>query len=144
MILLKSGEEWWKMSVVVTSFSNDESARPAMLLKTESTTDILIEQVHKFRNSYFNPLVSVAPFLYPLKTSENFTIVSCFQGVENKAKRLPLFYKKHIVLPITARCCFLYPLKTSENPKVFWCFQGIWKSKRGCNGLRVCYEICSW
>ena len=41
------------MSVAVTSFTNDESARPPMLLKTESTTLILIEQVHKFQNSYF-------------------------------------------------------------------------------------------
>ena len=112
------------MSVVVTSFSNDESAHPAMLLKTESTTDILIEQVHKFRNSYFNLLVSITPFLYPLKTSENFTIVSCFQGVKNKAKRLPLFYKKHIVLPITAWCCFSIPPENIRKPKGFLMFSG--------------------
>ena len=36
------------MSMVVTSFSNDESARTPMLLKTKSTTDILIDQVDKF------------------------------------------------------------------------------------------------
>ena len=41
------------MSVLVTSFSNDETVRPLMLLKTESTTKILIDQVHKFLNSYF-------------------------------------------------------------------------------------------
>ena len=41
------------MSAVVTSFSNDESACPPALLKTAPTTRILIEQVHKFRNSYF-------------------------------------------------------------------------------------------
>ena len=41
------------MFVVVTSLNNEESARPAMLLKTESTTDILIGQVDKFQNSYF-------------------------------------------------------------------------------------------
>lgn len=39
------------MSVVVTSFSNNESARPPTLLKTESTTDILVEQADKFQNS---------------------------------------------------------------------------------------------
>ena len=41
------------MSVVVTSFKNDESARPSKLLKTVTTTDILIDQVHTFQNSYF-------------------------------------------------------------------------------------------
>ena len=41
------------MSVVVTIFSNDECARPPTLLKTESTTDILIGQVDKIQNSCF-------------------------------------------------------------------------------------------
>ena len=41
------------MSVVVTSFSNDESARPSTLLETEFTKDILIYQVRKFQNGYF-------------------------------------------------------------------------------------------
>ena len=41
------------MFVLVTSLNNEESTRPAMLLKTESTTDILIGQVDKFQNSYF-------------------------------------------------------------------------------------------
>ena len=44
------------MYVVVTRFSNDESARPSTQLKLESTTDIFISQVHKFQNSYFNPI----------------------------------------------------------------------------------------
>ena len=30
----------------------------------------------------FNPFVPNAPFLYPLKTSENLTVFWCFQGVE--------------------------------------------------------------
>ena len=41
------------MSVVETSFSNDESACGPALLKTVPTTDILIDQVHKFQNNYF-------------------------------------------------------------------------------------------
>ena len=44
------------MLVVVTIFSNDESARPPTtktLLKTESTTDIIIGQVNKFQNWCF-------------------------------------------------------------------------------------------
>ena len=45
--------KWWKMSVVVSSFGNDESACLPVLLNTESTRDILIGQVHKFQNSYF-------------------------------------------------------------------------------------------
>ena len=32
----------------------------------------------------FNPFVPSAPFLYPLKTSENFTVFGCFQGVERR------------------------------------------------------------
>ena len=57
------------MSVVVTSFGNDESARLPTLLKTESVTDILIGKVHELQNNYFK---------------------------ENLWKLL-LFYKKHIV-----------------------------------------------
>ena len=41
------------MSLPETSFSKDESAFASALLKTVSTTDILIDQVHKFQNSYF-------------------------------------------------------------------------------------------
>ena len=41
------------MSVVETSFSNDESACGPALLKTVPTTDILIDQVHKFQNNCF-------------------------------------------------------------------------------------------
>ena len=40
------------MSVIVASFSNDESARSPALLKTESITDILIDKFHKFQNTY--------------------------------------------------------------------------------------------
>ena len=38
--------------MVVTSFKNDENARPPTLLKTVTTTDILIDQVHTLQNSY--------------------------------------------------------------------------------------------
>ena len=31
-----------------------------------------------------NPFVPNAPFVYPLKTSENFTVFSCFHGVEKE------------------------------------------------------------
>ena len=31
---------------------------------------------------YINPFVPDAPFLFPLKTSENLTVFWCFQGVE--------------------------------------------------------------
>ena len=44
------------MSVVETSFSKDKSACAPTLLKTVSTKDILIDQVHKFQSSYFNPI----------------------------------------------------------------------------------------
>ena len=57
------------MSVVLTSFSNDESACGPTLLKAVCTTDILIYQTHKFRNIYF----------------------------KEHLWKLLLFYKKHIV-----------------------------------------------
>ena len=57
------------MSVVVTSFSNDDRACHPALLKAVPTIDILIDQVHKFQNSYF----------------------------KEHRERLLLFYKKHIV-----------------------------------------------
>ena len=41
------------MSVVVTSFKNDENARSPTLLKTVTPTDILIDQVDTFQSSYF-------------------------------------------------------------------------------------------
>ena len=41
------------MSVVVAIFSNNESARPPTLLKTESNTDILVGRDDKFQNSCF-------------------------------------------------------------------------------------------
>ena len=41
------------MPLVVTIFSNNESARPPALLKMESTTDIVVGQVDKFQNSCF-------------------------------------------------------------------------------------------
>ena len=31
---------------------------------------------------FFNPFVPSAPFLYPLKTSENLKVFLCFQGAE--------------------------------------------------------------
>ena len=57
------------MSVLETSFSKDESACGPSLLKTVSTTDILIGQVLKFQNCYF----------------------------KEHLWKLLLFYKKHIV-----------------------------------------------
>ena len=33
---------------------------------------------------YINPLVPNVPFLYPLKTSENFTVFWCFMGVKKE------------------------------------------------------------
>ena len=36
----------------------------------------------KVSNDSVNPFVPSAPFLYPLKTSENLKVFWCFQGVE--------------------------------------------------------------
>ena len=42
---------WWKVSVLMCSFSNDESTSLPMLLKTDSTTDILLTKSTTFRTS---------------------------------------------------------------------------------------------
>ena len=41
------------MSVVGTSFSNDDRACRPTLIKTASTVEILIDQVHKFSEQLF-------------------------------------------------------------------------------------------
>ena len=52
MLVLKVDGKRMELPVIVTSFSNDESARPPALLKTESTTEVLIGEFHKFQNTY--------------------------------------------------------------------------------------------
>ena len=46
-------KKWWKVFAVMTCFSNHESACTPTLLKTVCTTGTLIDQVHKFHDSYF-------------------------------------------------------------------------------------------
>ena len=41
------------MSSVLTIFKNDQNARSPTLVKSVTTTDILIGQVHTFQNIYF-------------------------------------------------------------------------------------------
>ena len=61
------------MSVVVTSFINDDRACRPRLLKTESTIDILIDQIHKFQNSYFKE--------HPWKAATVLQKACCLRGV---------------------------------------------------------------
>ena len=64
-------------------FSNDENARPPTLLKTESITDILIEQIYNLQNSYFKGQLwkdfTVLQKAIPLKVTAtlNLSIVIC-------------------------------------------------------------------
>ena len=67
------GKKWWKMSVVVTSFSNDDRVFHSTLLKTVSTIDILIDQVRKFQNSCFKE--------QPWKAATVLQKVYCLRGV---------------------------------------------------------------
>ena len=53
MDVLKSEEKMMENVQGGDLFSNDGSARTSMLLKTESTTDILIGQFYKVQNSCF-------------------------------------------------------------------------------------------
>ena len=59
---------------------------------------ITYNSYNKYRehNNLLNPFVPNAPFLYPLKTSENLTVFLCFQGLEkgcigNKWVKVTLF-----------------------------------------------------
>ena len=67
------GKKWWKMSVVVTSFSNDDRVCHSTLLKTVSTIDILIDQVRKFQNRCFKE--------QPWKAATVLQKVYCLRGV---------------------------------------------------------------
>ena len=93
ILVLKSKEEkWW----------NDESARPSTLLKLESTTDIFIDQVHKFENNDFKEyswkaatvsqksmyfknmlwnMLMILQKALPLKLTETLTFVSSFLNI---------------------------------------------------------------
>ena len=61
-----------------------------------------------------NPLLPNAPFPYPLKTSENFTVFQCFQGVEKGC--IGNEWVKNPFLPYTS---FPYPMETSENIEIY-------------------------
>ena len=71
------------MSKVVTSFSNDESACPPTLLKTVSTTGILVDQFHKFHNSCFmetlKALILTTNYIYSTNIFYLFTVLSYLQ-----------------------------------------------------------------
>ena len=57
---------------------------PVTLLSSfKPVSEGLITCPYTSHSSAINPFVSYAPFLYPLKTSENLTVF-CFQGVEKR------------------------------------------------------------
>ena len=47
--------------------------------------DFMSKIERRYNTEYLNPFVPNAPFLYPLKASENLTVFRCFQGVEKGA-----------------------------------------------------------
>ena len=93
ILVLKSKEKkWW----------NAESARPSTLLKLESTTDIFIDQVHKFQNNDFKEyswkaatilqksmyfknmlwnMLMILEKVLPLKLTETLTFVSSLLNI---------------------------------------------------------------
>ena len=56
-----------------------------------------------------DPFVSNAPFLYPLKTSENLTIFQFFQGIEKRC------IENEWIKVFHTTALFLYPLKTLKT-----------------------------
>ena len=97
----------------------------------------------------FNSFVRNTPFLYPLKTPENFAVFWYFQGVEKDdrsqdfksdvflyddnifilgKKRLNQRMKKICkVILFNGTVLFFCPLKKIRKPKVSWSFQGVYK-----------------
>ena len=77
-----------------------------------------------FINSLFSPFVPNAPFLYPLKTSENLAVFWCFQGVEkgcivNEWVKRKLMYKsKQVSIKISKISKFSFTFKLNEKKKV--------------------------
>ena len=80
--------------------------------------------VFYFINSLFSPFVPNAPFLYPLKTSENLAVFWCFQGVEkgcigNEWVKRKLMYKsKQVSIKISKISKFSFTFKLNEKKKV--------------------------
>ena len=46
---------------------------------------VFLKNLQNFQSAVFDPFVPCAPFLYPLKASENLTVFWCFQGVEKRS-----------------------------------------------------------
>ena len=75
------------MSAVVTSFKNDEYTSPPTLQKTVTITDLLIDQVHTFQNSYF----------------------------QEHMWKVAMFYEKHICLRVCYKMCSWRNLSKSAS-----------------------------
>ena len=46
---------------------------------------VFLKNLQNFQSVVYDPFVPCAPFLYPLKASENLTVFWCFQGVEKRS-----------------------------------------------------------
>ena len=66
----------------------------------------------------FNPFVPNAPFLYPLKTSENRKVFLCFQGVEKGC------IGNKWVDEVLVNASILYPRIIPNKTKSFLVFSG--------------------
>ena len=53
-----------------------------LISKNTVTDKNMKNKEHRCQHYTVNPFVPIAPFLYPLKTSENRKVFWCFQGVE--------------------------------------------------------------
>ena len=62
---------------------SDEKARPNRKLPKLWILNVPAIKF-SFNVEYFNPFVANAPFLYPLKTSENLIVFWCSQGIEKE------------------------------------------------------------
>lgn len=74
------------MSVVVTGFSN-ENAWSRTLLKAGSTTDILIDQDHKFQNNYFQGHLRKAATVLPKHIVQDHAMKYVHDSILQKGHR---------------------------------------------------------
>ena len=58
--------------------------------------------------NFINSFVSNAPFLYPLETSENFSVFRCFQGVERGYIGNKWVKKETVALVFSSEFCKIF------------------------------------
>ena len=94
---------------------NDESAQHSTLLKLESTTDIFIDQVHKFQNCDFKE--------YPWKAATGLQKSMSFKNMLWNTECIDFcfqFPKYPLVRCIKLSSCYIKPMCRAVNERGYW------------------------